>query len=248
MDEAEHIYHNHSDMENMDDLHGMSYGTPAGDSTIPTRADIGLMPRRKSTSGGRGGVGGKHVRTQLPSSSDHVLHYPQENSGNDRHQRPPSAISVTSPVPNHAAGRRSEVEERQQTTKSVSHTALAPRSHASSLDLKHNDNGFQVIATLIVDRFQDQLRSGVESIIVTATDKQYLDRIVPRKRDFIQALRWRLVDCPEHSTQPIHVVTRQCRALGLQREGNQNLLYASIGSLVLINVSVDLEPHGGVFF
>jgi hypothetical protein len=115
------------------------------------------------------------------------------------------------------------------------HTISTPRSQV--LDLKRNDNSFHVIAKLIIDRFEDQISLHANTITITAGDRFHLDRVVPAKRGFVEAVQYRLMDCPEDSTKPIHLVTRQCRALGLHLEGDENLLYAPVGTIIRIDVS-----------
>lgn len=115
------------------------------------------------------------------------------------------------------------------------HHMVASRSHAThrskALDLKHNDNSFHVVAKLLVGRFEDQLSNNkVTSIRITAGDSYHLNRVVPEKNSFIEAVQFRLKSCPEESSKSIHVVTRQCQALGLDRNGEHNLLHAPIGS------------------
>jgi len=116
-----------------------------------------------------------------------------------------------------------------------SHPMVAGRSRAShrtlALDLKSNDNSFQIVANLIVDRFEEQLSNdAIKGIHVTAGDMYHLERIVPDKKRFIDAIKYRFTNCPDNSSKPIHVVTRQCHALGLDRKEAKNLLFAPIGS------------------
>lgn len=124
-----------------------------------------------------------------------------------------------------------------------SHHMIAGRSHASSsrgssLDLKHNDNAFQIVASLIVDRFEEQLSDeNTTTIRVKAGDMYHMERVVPDKKSFIEAVQYRVINCPQNSTKPIHEVTRRCKALGLHRKGKSNLLYAPIGSMFEISVS-----------
>lgn len=120
------------------------------------------------------------------------------------------------------------------TTPSGANTVSTPRS--PSLDLKHNDNAFQVIASLIIDRFDRHLRLKIGSITITVADRHHLDRVVPDKKQFTEAVMFRLKICPEHSMKPIDVITRKCRALGLDREGSQNILNAAVGTIVRLNV------------
>ena len=122
------------------------------------------------------------------------------------------------------------------------HPMVASRSRAThrtqALDLKHSDNSFHVVASLIVDRFQDHLSNeNISSIRVTAGDMYHMNRVVPDKKGFIEAVQYRFMSCPEDSSKPIHLVTRQCHALGLDRKGEHNLLYAPIGSNFEISVS-----------
>ena len=122
------------------------------------------------------------------------------------------------------------------------HPMVAGRSRAThrsrALDLKHNDNSYHVVATLIVDRFEEQLSNeNVKSFIVTAGDMYHMNRVVPDKKGFIEAVQYRFMSCPEDSSKPIHLVTRQCHALGLDRKGEYNLLHAPIGSNFQISVS-----------
>jgi hypothetical protein len=105
------------------------------------------------------------------------------------------------------------------------------------MDLKHNDNSFHVIAKLIIDRFEDQLNLQAEHVTITAGDRYHLDRVVPTKNGFIEAVQYRLQDCPQHSRKNIHLITRQCRALGLHLNGDQNPLNAPMGTIIKVDVS-----------
>ena len=136
-----------------------------------------------------------------------------------------SASSSHSYIPEHLQ-RQQRLQKQQQ--------------QKPALDLKRNDNSFYVIASLVVDRFSDKLRT--DRFVLSASDKDHLDRVVPRKYDFIDALQFRLSNSlREDSLQPIHVITKQCRALGLHRtEGGGhnggNPLLAAIGSTIVISV------------
>jgi hypothetical protein len=105
-----------------------------------------------------------------------------------------------------------------------------------NLDLKHNDNSFHVIASLLVDRFENQLKVGAPSIQITRTDREQLDRMVPERMrsNLVDAVAFRLQNCPEDSMQSIHILLRKCRSLGLDREGSQNVLLAPVSTVVPI--------------
>ena len=129
------------------------------------------------------------------------------------------------------------------------HPMIAGRSHASStptqaLDLKHNDNAFHIVATLLVDRFEEQLLDkNTKSIRVKAGDMYHMERVVPDKDTFIEAVQFRVINCPENSTASIHELTRRCQALGLHRKGKDNLLHAPIGSIYEISVSPNITYY-----
>ena len=126
-----------------------------------------------------------------------------------------------------------------------SHPMVANKSHASSaLDLKNNDNAFHIVASLIVDRFEEQLSNrNTKNIKIKASDMYHLERVVPDKQLFVEAVQYRVINCPQNSTKPIHEVTRRCQALGLHRKGKSNLLYAPIGSIFEISVSSVVGPR-----
>ena len=114
-----------------------------------------------------------------------------------------------------------------------------------NLDLKHNDNSFHVIASLVVDRFENQLKSGAPSIQVTRTDREQLDRMVPEgmRSNLVDAVGFRLQSSPEDSMQSIHILLRKCRSLGLDREGSQNVLLAPVNTVVPITLGVSVSIH-----
>ena len=129
------------------------------------------------------------------------------------------------------------------------HPMIAGRSQASAstptqaLDLKHNDNAFHIVAKLLVDRFEEQLSDkNTKSIRVKAGDMYHMERVVPDKATFIEAVQYRVANCPETSTKKIHDLTRRCQALGLHRKAKDNLLYAPIGSIYEISVSSNISP------
>ena len=122
--------------------------------------------------------------------------------------------------------------------------ATAPGG-SRNLDLKHNDNSFHVIASLVVDRFEDQLKSGAPSIQITRTDREQLDRMVPEgmRSNLVDAVAFRLESSPEDSMQSIHILLRKCRSLGLDREGSENVLMAPVNTVVPITRGVSVSIH-----
>ena len=165
--------------------------------------------------------GDGHVVVDMTKSTSES----KKSTKSHQQQVPSSASSSYSYIPEHLK-RQQQLQKQQQ--------------QKQALDLKRNDNSFYVIASLVVDRFSDKLRT--DRFVLSASDKDHLDRVVPRKYDFIDALQFRLSNSiREDSLQPIHVITKQCRALGLHRtEGGGhnggNPLLAAIGSTIVISV------------
>jgi hypothetical protein len=105
----------------------------------------------------------------------------------------------------------------------------------ATLNLKENDAQFLVIAEIIVAKYDHFLRNGARSFSVSIADKEQMDRMVNRD-SFVAAVNFRLQSCPELSDNPMHVLARKCRALGLNRAGDQNPLYARPGTIIEIEV------------
>ena len=147
---------------------------------------------------------------------------------------PPWASSNARPAPIHVAGNAGA-------SSSSSSTPASTRA----LDLKQNDNSFHVIANLVVDRFEEYLDAGVATLNLTEEDRRQLDRIVPEsmRNNFVEAVRYRLAASSEGSQQSLHLVLRKCRALGLDREGNQNLMFAAPNTTITIYVSGKHSPE-----
>jgi hypothetical protein len=137
----------------------------------------------------------------------------------------------------------------------VTKAPLTPQSSIASvgsktkdLDLKHNDNSFHVVANLIVDRFMAKLEPGATTLVVTEEDQRHLEQMVPPsiRSNLVEAVRFRLANLPPDSEAPIHVLTRQCQELGLHREGDNNLLLASLAPkkrTITITVSTVVANH-----
>mmetsp|Transcript_32051 Transcript_32051/g.48739 ORF Transcript_32051/g.48739 Transcript_32051/m.48739 type:complete len:799 (-) Transcript_32051:314-2710(-) len=113
-----------------------------------------------------------------------------------------------------------------------------------SLDLMKNDNAFYVIANLLIDCFAACVQNyGDTYLLLDAEDVAKLDKMVPEavRKSFSKALRYRLVkSCPPDSEERVHILTRQCREFGLDRNGLDNpLLGMKIGYPLTVT---DLPP------
>ena len=211
-------------------------------------------PQFKKTAPPALGINVNHAKSRPPKT----ITYTSPTSSVDRDEKHFETRNDNTPRVKEPTTRYVSMDDQRDTAKSYknisnqslarlekldpSHPMVAGRSRAShrtlALDLKNNDNSFQIVASLIVDRFEEQLSNDeIKGIQVTAGDMYHLERIVPDKKRFIDAIKYRAKNCPENSSKPIHVVTRQCHALGLDRKGENNLLFAPIGSYFELSVS-----------
>jgi len=115
-------------------------------------------------------------------------------------------------------------------------TGAANTHTTTTLNLKDNDIQFLVISEVILGMYGHFLTNGAESFSVSLQDKLQLDRMVKNRDAFADAVRFRLRSCPEDSSETVHVAVRNCRALGLHRSGAQNPLFASVGTMIPIEV------------
>jgi hypothetical protein len=160
---------------------------------------------------------------------------------------PPNAVPAS--LPDWTAGKPSPINTAHQGGPAAT-SVTTPGSR--NLDLSHNDNSFHVIASLVVDRFENQLKLGAPSLQITRTDREQLDRMVPERMrtNLVDAVAFRLQSCPEDSMQSIHILLRKCRSLGLDREGSQNVLMAPVNTVIPItrgSVSIYLFAKKSVF-
>ena len=108
--------------------------------------------------------------------------------------------------------------------------AAAPPSSYS--DLKHNDNAYHVIATLVVERLLpkvDGAPPGSTRYSLTDDDDAFLRRMLPPKvrRGFVEALRYRLQLLRSgvgSRRGALGKLTMQCQMLGLDRDAGSNAL------------------------
>jgi Cys-rich protein (TIGR01571 family) len=90
-----------------------------------------------------------------------------------------------------------------------------PREH---LDLRHNDDTFHVLASLLVEFFQAKVVG--RTLVLMPDDRDTVARMLPSSavRDFIDAVQYRLEMTPVVSVSPIQFLTLQCQELCLDRE------------------------------
>ena len=96
----------------------------------------------------------------------------------------------------------------------------------SNLNLRHNDNAFHVLASLLVEFFQARLvveedgENDKKIINISSEDKTALKRLLPKTAmwDFIDAVSYRLEITPVVPTTPIHLLTVRCQELCLDKE------------------------------
>jgi hypothetical protein len=129
-----------------------------------------------------------------------------------------------------------------KTIKATSPTKASKKKY-ETMDFMKNDNSFHVVASLLVDKFEEALKSEAKFIKVTEEDKIQIERMIPEsaRENFVAALRFRLDEAPEFSRLPIHTVTRNCHKLGMTRLDEQNILFAPPGTIIQLNVSALLS-------
>ena len=142
-------------------------------------------------------------------------------------------------------------EEREASVKKEAESSLgdctamtgAANTHTTTtLNLKENDTQFLVLSEVILGMYGHLLTNGATSFSVSLQDKVQLDRMMKNRDAFVDAVRFRLRFCPEDSSETVHVAVRNCRALGLHRSEAQNPLFASVGTLIPIEV----RHHAGL--
>lgn len=141
-------------------------------------------------------------------------------------------------APNEAVQSTSEDADEESTyADETFQTGAATNANTlTTLNLKENNTQFLVIAEVIVGKYEHHLKNGARQYSVSISDKEQLERMVNRD-NFIDAVRYRLRKCPENSRESTHVLLRKCRALGLDRSGARNPLFARAGTLIDIEVS-----------
>ncbi|GAX23476.1 hypothetical protein FisN_14Hh354 [Fistulifera solaris] len=104
---------------------------------------------------------------------------------------------------------------------------LVPLEPSTSLDFKHNDNSFQVLANVLVDFFDARVRRG--QLTLEANDAEIIERLLPAsaRRHFIEAVQYRLERTPASPQSQLDFLTIQCQELGLDRDGPENPIIAT---------------------
>ena len=103
-------------------------------------------------------------------------------------------------------------------------------SATANMDLKHNDNAYHVIATLITERLLPKTNASPDSThyTLTAEDTAFFQKMLPYsvRRTFVDALRYRLQLLKSgvgSKDSPLGKLSMQCMMLGLDR-ANMNVL------------------------
>ena len=117
-------------------------------------------------------------------------------------------------------------------------------SVSTELDLKHNDNAYHVVATLVTDRLLPKLAANSSYYTVSQADVEFFGQMLPPsvRRAFVEALRYRLEN---HNSSlgeftPLEKITMQCQMLGLNRERNV-LLDLGKGSGMTVSISLSMK-------
>eukprot|EP00542_Grammatophora_oceanica_P010824 CAMPEP_0194043114 /NCGR_PEP_ID=MMETSP0009_2-20130614/14799_1 /TAXON_ID=210454 /ORGANISM="Grammatophora oceanica, Strain CCMP 410" /LENGTH=730 /DNA_ID=CAMNT_0038687219 /DNA_START=34 /DNA_END=2226 /DNA_ORIENTATION=+ len=140
----------------------------------------------------------------------------------------------------------SDVVPSPRSVKASASNATGNRTEDSGsrkeMDLRNNDNAFHVIANLVLEKFQNGKTQ------LTKEDRQQLDSTLPPsvRESFVEAVRYRVKNCPPSSLKNIHLMTRQCAALGLAKEEDENpLLVSSPSKVSILNMPTVQQNSNG---
>lgn len=94
------------------------------------------------------------------------------------------------------------------------------KSANADLDLKHNDNAYHVVATLVTDRLLPKLSANSSLYTVSEADVEFFSQMLPHsvRRAFVDALRYRLQNSSNET--PLGRLNLRCQMLGLDRDRN----------------------------
>lgn len=224
--------------------------TPEPTSPVPGLSDqqvksaIAMADNAISTAKGLVADGTEEVKTHL-SHIGTLAHAGTEEA--KKRLNTIGALAYSSkmgPVPERGPGTVTGTVASSENISTASKATSISSSSRRNLDLKHNDNAFHVVANLVIDRFQSQIPPGATSYTLSEEDVAHLDQMVPAsvRTSFVEAIRYRLVhNCPEDSTSQVHVLTRQAKMYGLDKEDDTNPLIASLSptnQVITITVSL----------
>lgn len=117
-------------------------------------------------------------------------------------------------------------------------------SVSTELDLKHNNNAYHVVATLVTDRLLPKLAANSSYYTVLQADVEFFGQMLPPsvRRAFVEALRYRLENNKSSLGEftPLEKITMQCQMLGLNRERNV-LLDLGKGSGMTVSFSLSMR-------
>jgi hypothetical protein len=118
------------------------------------------------------------------------------------------------------------------------------------LDLKHNDNSFHVIATLLTERLLPKIHASPENThyTITTEDAAFFQKMLPSsvRRGFVEALRYRLqlmkMGVGSKESELVEL-TMQCQKLGLERDNLNVLLDLNLPPATHAGKSVSFATH-----
>ena len=116
--------------------------------------------------------------------------------------------------------------------------------HEDEFDLKHNDDAFESVATMVCDQVLPKVQSGENTYSLDKDDLNYMDEVVPEsvRKVFVNALRFRAQRLPQVASGGelgLIGITRECVRLGLARVEEDNFLLG--GGTKLVNGSVQMK-------
>lgn len=121
---------------------------------------------------------------------------------------------------------------------------------ASDMDMKHNDNAYHVIATLVTERLLPKINAspGSTHYTLTAEDTAFFQQMLPYtvRRSFVDALRYRLQLYKSgvgNRGSSVGKLSMQCQLLGLDRENLNVLLDLSQSAGMSVSFYEDENSH-----
>lgn len=168
--------------------------------------------------------------------------------------KPPPSHAPHTPNPNPIPGTAEFVKNSPGSFSNSGNKFTTPVTGGaaqSELDLKHNDNAYHVIATLVTERLVPKIHAnpGSAHYTLTSDDTAFFQKMLPYsvRRSFVDALRYRLQLVKSgigsrHSA--LGKLSMQCQMLGLERE-NLNVLL-DLGSSAGMSYPINFKGQGPV--